>query len=52
MNPDPVLAKMRLILLTLIVAGLVTYLAFLSPLLGTALLVGVGVALFLLHVLG
>ncbi|MFF0969309.1 hypothetical protein ACWDQO_14140 [Streptomyces sp. NPDC003703] len=42
---DP-LQKLHRILLILIVAGLVTYVAFLDPLLGTALLVGVGVALF------
>ncbi|GGW09773.1 hypothetical protein ABZ771_12235 [Streptomyces globisporus] len=39
-------------LLILIIAGLVTYVAFLNPLLGVALLVGVGVALFLHQILG
>ncbi|MEE1802784.1 hypothetical protein ACIQVO_17300 [Streptomyces sp. NPDC101062] len=41
-----------LVLLILIVAGLVTYVAFLNPLLGVALLVGVGVAFFLYQLLG
>ncbi|MBH1935310.1 hypothetical protein I5Q34_13680 [Streptomyces sp. AV19] len=49
MDPE---RKAFFVLLVLIVAGLVTYVAFLNPLLGTALLVGVGVALFLHQVLG
>ncbi|MFI7327278.1 hypothetical protein ACIBQ3_21800 [Streptomyces rubiginosohelvolus] len=48
---DPV-QKLHRALLILIIAGLVTYVAFLNPLLGVALLVGVGVALFLLQLLG
>ncbi|WP_158102078.1 hypothetical protein [Streptomyces glaucescens] len=39
------------ILLMLIIAGLVTYVALLNPLLGAALLVGVGVAVFLHQIL-
>ncbi|MEU9927984.1 hypothetical protein OHA63_14235 [Streptomyces anulatus] len=48
---DPV-QKLYRVLLILIVAGLVTYVAFLNPVLGIALLVGVGVAMFLHQVLG
>ncbi|WP_217222728.1 hypothetical protein [Streptomyces anulatus] len=48
---DPV-QKLYRVLLILIVAGLVTYVAFSDPVLGTALLVGVGVAMFLHQVLG
>ncbi|MEU3057691.1 hypothetical protein [Streptomyces griseus] len=48
---DPV-QKLHRVLLILIIAGLVTYVAFLNPLLGAALLVGVGVALFLHQILG
>ena len=44
--------KLYRALLILIIAGLVTYVAFLNPLLGVALLVGVGVALFLHQILG
>ncbi|MEV5259976.1 hypothetical protein AB0L02_18200 [Streptomyces anulatus] len=48
---DPV-QKLYRVLLILIVAGLVTYVAFLNPVLGIALLVGVGVAMFLHQLLG
>lgn len=48
---DPV-QKLYRVLLILIVAGLVTYVAFINPLLGVALLVGVGVAMFLHQILG
>ncbi|MEV5853164.1 MULTISPECIES: hypothetical protein [Streptomyces] len=48
---DPV-QKLYRVLLILIVAGLVTCVAFLNPVLGIALLVGVGVAMFLHQVLG
>ncbi|MFD4593816.1 hypothetical protein [Streptomyces rubiginosohelvolus] len=48
---DPV-QKLYRALLILIIAGLVTYVAFLNPLLGVALLAGVGVALFLHQILG
>ncbi|MFJ1801872.1 MULTISPECIES: hypothetical protein [unclassified Streptomyces] len=48
---DPV-QKLYRVLLILIVAGLVTYVAFLNPVLGVALLVGVGVAMFLHQILG
>ncbi|WP_198958006.1 hypothetical protein [Streptomyces sp. CB02115] len=48
---DPV-QKLYRVLLILIVAGLVTYVAFLDPVLGIALLVGVGVAMFLHQILG
>ncbi|MFJ1787845.1 hypothetical protein ACIOML_26515 [Streptomyces anulatus] len=48
---DPV-QKLYRVLLIMIVAGLVTYVAFLNPVLGIALLVGVGVAMFLHQVLG
>ncbi|MEV7658546.1 hypothetical protein AB0O39_30845 [Streptomyces anulatus] len=48
---DPV-QKLYRVLLILIVAGLVTYVALLNPALGIALLVGVGVAMFLHQVLG
>ncbi|MCT6777288.1 hypothetical protein ACFYZ6_22455 [Streptomyces rubiginosohelvolus] len=48
---DPV-QKLHRALLILIIAGLVTYVAFLNPLLGVALLVGVGVAVFLHQFLG
>ncbi|MFE5960183.1 hypothetical protein [Streptomyces rubiginosohelvolus] len=48
---DPV-QKLHRALLILIIAGLVTYVAFLHPLLGVALLVGVGMALFLHQLLG
>lgn len=48
---DPV-QKLYRVLLILIVAGLVTYVAFLDPVLGIALLVGVGVAMFLHQLLG
>ncbi|MEU5792430.1 hypothetical protein ABZ800_02705 [Streptomyces sp. NPDC047813] len=47
---DPV-QKLRHALLILVVAGLVTCLAFLDPPLGVALLVGVGVADFVRQVL-
>ena len=43
---DPA-TKLYRTLLILLVAGVVTYVAFLNPLLGVALLVGVGVALFI-----
>lgn len=43
--------KLYRALLILIIAGLVTYVAFLNPLLGVALLVGVGVAMFLHQIL-
>ncbi|WP_186001497.1 hypothetical protein [Streptomyces sp. IB201691-2A2] len=43
---DPV-QKIYRALLLLIIAGLVTYVAFLNPLLGVALLAGVGVTVFL-----
>ncbi|WP_167377685.1 hypothetical protein [Streptomyces malaysiense] len=46
------LRKIRRTLLIMVVAGLVTYVAFLDPPLGVALLVGVGVAVFVLQVLG
>ncbi|MFH8368849.1 hypothetical protein [Streptomyces sp. NPDC018031] len=48
---DPV-HKLHRALLILIVGGLVTYLAFVNPLLGVALLVGAGVATLLHQVLG
>ncbi|QXE35526.1 hypothetical protein KQY30_15920 [Streptomyces sp. GMY02] len=48
---DPV-QKLDRVLLILIIAGLVTYVAFLSPLLGVALLVGIGVAMFVHQILG
>lgn len=48
---DPV-QKLYRALLILIVAGLVTYVAFLTPALGIALLVGVGIAMFLHQILG
>ncbi|GLX47863.1 hypothetical protein ACL07V_07315 [Streptomyces sp. MB22_4] len=48
---DPV-HKLQRALLILLIAGLVTYVAFLDPPLGVALLVGVGVAVFVLQVLG
>ncbi|MEU0525296.1 hypothetical protein [Streptomyces niveus] len=44
--------KLNRALLLLIIAGLVTYVAFLNPLLGVALLVGIGVAMFLHQILG
>ncbi|MEU0693716.1 hypothetical protein ABZ349_06960 [Streptomyces niveus] len=44
--------KLHRALLLLIIAGLVTYVAFLNPLLGVALLVGIGVAMFLHQILG
>lgn len=47
---DPV-QKLQRALLILVVAGLVAYVAFLDPPLGVALLVGVGVAVFVLQVL-
>ncbi|MEV7503783.1 hypothetical protein [Streptomyces sp. NPDC093018] len=47
---DPV-QKLQRALLILVIAGLVTYVAFLDPALGVALLVGVGVAAFVLQVL-
>ena len=51
--PELAAAHQRaLTVLILIIAGLVTYVAFLNPLLGVALLVGVGVALFLHQILG
>jgi hypothetical protein len=49
MDPAQQLYRAVLILIT---AGLVTYVAFLNPLLGAALLVGAGVALFLHQILG
>ncbi|MFE3251097.1 hypothetical protein [Streptomyces sp. NPDC059209] len=48
---DPV-QKLHRALLLLIIAGLVTYVAFLNPPLGVALLVGTGAALFLHQILG
>jgi hypothetical protein len=48
---DPV-QKLNRVLLILIIAGLVTYVAFLNPLFGVALLVGVGVAMFIHQILG
>lgn len=48
---DPV-QKLQRILLLLIIAGLVTYVALLNPLLGVALLVGIGVAMFIHQLLG
>ena len=48
---DPI-QKLHRALLILIIAGLVTYVAFRDPSLGVALLVGVGVAAFVLQVLG
>ncbi|WP_173883103.1 hypothetical protein [Streptomyces pharetrae] len=48
---DPTQQTQRALLI-LIIAGLVTYVAFLNPLLGAALLVGAGVALFLHQTLG
>ncbi|MEU2788814.1 hypothetical protein [Streptomyces sp. NPDC007100] len=47
---DPV-QKLHRALLIFIIAGLVTYLAFLNPLLGAALLVGIAVALFIHQIL-
>lgn len=47
---DPV-QKLYRVLLILIIAGLVTYLAFLNPTLGVALLVGIGVAMFIHQIL-
>ncbi|MGN9791384.1 hypothetical protein ACTMTU_09810 [Streptomyces sp. OZ13] len=48
---DPVQQLYR-ILLILIIAGLVTYVAFLNPLLGVALLAGFGVAMFIHQIFG
>ena len=49
MNP---VRKTDRALLLLIIAGLVTYVAFLNPLLGTALLVGIAGAALLHQLLG
>ncbi|MCC5034704.1 hypothetical protein DMH02_016095 [Streptomyces sp. WAC 00631] len=51
MPSDPSPAKVYFVLLILLVAGLVTCLAWLEPAFGIALLVGVGAGAFLLQAL-
>ncbi|MEU4884852.1 MULTISPECIES: hypothetical protein [Streptomyces] len=51
MNSDPSLAKVSFVLLILLIAALVTHLAWLEPTFGVALLVGIGAGAFLLQAL-